>query len=349
MNTRSSHSELFRTIALVGLALLAGVRMAGADTRRVKMEFSDPGNAGRVKVTFTDTTKPANDPNRTKEVPVDIPANCNAQQKRDLIATQLRNAGYTVSTMGFSNELELTRVDTKVKVDFDPGPTMESDVLASAHAIGGSAAFTSFFEPFTPDGQDAIFEAGIVTDLGELRVIVTSGELGYITDGPFIAQELFNRLAPQANFFGADAFLDHDRIEIFIDPLFAQNEAGVIFGTTSPSSGLLGTLFADPPKLQLDATPFIAGSEVTLTATGADPFTTVYFAYSLTGTGNTYIPALDVTLDLHYPLLGGSSVADPLGQATLQAMIPPSAAGLELQLQAAVVGGISPVLPVIVR
>lgn len=82
----------------------------------------------------------------------------------------------------------------------------------------------------------------------------------------------------------------------------------------------------------------VAGEPATFEATGVSPGSRVYFLYSLRGTGETLVPSLGVTLGIRNPALGGSSVANGNGLATLTRTIPSNARGVTLTLQAAEAG-----------
>lgn len=342
-NTPHNSASARRTLATA--LVLALATPALADNKTVEMQFSDPGNArdATVTITFTDTAKPANDPNRVRQVPVVIPANSNAEDKEQAIANELTAKGYTVDRLRGAAGVRLPNINKHVRVDFDNGGTMEHDVMSANAAVAGSMYFQGFFDPFNPQNQPAVFTAGIVTDLGALSASVTSAELNFQTEGPIICQALFDQLAPNAPALGVDLLLAGDRLEVFFDPQFSQNVGGVEWGTDSPSEGCGGSLIAGIPELRLDLDQLVAGQNTTLIVTGADPFQTVYFTYGFE-TGQTYIPQLDVTLDLLNPTLIGSATADPLGEATLTRLVPPQAAGLELALQAVVLDGASQVI-----
>ncbi len=64
------------------------------------------------------------------------------------------------------------------------------------------------------------------------------------------------------------------------------------------------------------------GANATITVQGAKALGTVHVAYSLGGPGETYIPALDATLDLADPVSVGSTVALPDGSITFSAFVP---------------------------
>ena len=87
--------------------------------------------------------------------------------------------------------------------------------------------------------------------------------------------------------------------------------------------------------MTLETDPLTAGEYCELTATGADPFVEVYFTYSLSGEGSTYVPQLDVTLGLDEPRLAGSATADGSGTAVFGDVIQPAGQGRTVWLQAA--------------
>ncbi|MFG0328582.1 MAG: hypothetical protein ACF8PN_01680 [Phycisphaerales bacterium] len=93
-----------------------------------------------------------------------------------------------------------------------------------------------------------------------------------------------------------------------------------------------------PNLLDLTVDPLFAGQNASMQASNATPGQRVYFAYSVTGEGSTFVPQLNVTLDLDRPRLGGSAVADGGGVASLSEPIPPNIGPLAIWIQAAEVG-----------
>lgn len=89
------------------------------------------------------------------------------------------------------------------------------------------------------------------------------------------------------------------------------------------------------PPMTLVSSRLVAGVRGTLDVTGATPDARVAFLYSVRGLGGTYIPQLDVTVDLNTPILAGSRIADANGVASLTKVIPPGTAGRTIWLQAA--------------
>lgn len=88
----------------------------------------------------------------------------------------------------------------------------------------------------------------------------------------------------------------------------------------------------------LNVPALVAGELATFETTDASPGERVYFAYSLSGPGETVVRSLGVTLGIFNPQLGGSAVADGTGLATLTRVIPTQARGATLTIQAAEAG-----------
>lgn len=88
----------------------------------------------------------------------------------------------------------------------------------------------------------------------------------------------------------------------------------------------------------LAVTNLVAGSQASLSVTGATPNGLVAYAYSLTGAGPTALPnslCPALTLSLSNPIHRiGSISADASGAATLSQTVPPNAALLQINLQA---------------
>jgi len=351
MLRRNDAAESTRNAAMA-VFLAAGLASAAlADTRPVVMKFSDPGNVeeARVTIQFEDTAKPDGDPRKYRYVLATIPPDTNAQQKRDIILSRLEFNGFTVRSVG-NTGLVLSEIDSKVKVHFSNGGTMESDVITCQAPTAGGIVFEGVFDPFTPAQQPAIFTAGIVTDLGECSVAVSAAELNFQTDGPIICQALCQRLAPRALELGAQVNYAGDRLEVYFDPAYTATQGGVQWGTDSPSEGCGGTLTIEYPELGLYVGDLRIGQPAVIRAQGAEPAERIYFCYGFS-TGDLFVPQLNITLDLAAPVLVGSALADPLGQAQLTLPIPPNPrlVGLELVWQAVAVEKVSQVVPKTIR
>jgi hypothetical protein len=222
--------------------MLLGLAASAYATENVKLTFSKPNNPDptTVHVLFIPGML-------VPGIPVDIPPNTSATEKRDLIRDALIAKGYDVTTEDEDgnelpgNQLRVLYLRNGTKVNFGPGTTGEikDDVLPTA-AVQGDINFVGVFDPFDAFGDPAVFTAGIVTDVGELTVEVSSEELNFQTDGPTICQALFEQLAPQVPPYGVDVLLAGDRLDVYFDPAYIVETGGVSFGTTSLSEGCSG-------------------------------------------------------------------------------------------------------------
>ena len=114
---------------------------------------------------------------------------------------------------------------------------------------------------------------------------------------------------------------------------FAVGFGGNIFnGDSTAIDGTITNL--DSAALAITPDPLVSGQNAVFTVTNATPNEKVYFAYSVTGTGSTYIPMLNVTLDLDQPRQGGAPLTtDATGFAEWTLPIPAAAAGRTVWIQ----------------
>ncbi len=87
--------------------------------------------------------------------------------------------------------------------------------------------------------------------------------------------------------------------------------------------------------MRLEVSRWVAGVNGDAEVFAATPGETVAFIYSLAGPGTTYIPPLDVSIDLANPALAGIRTADQNGHALLRLHIPRNALGRRVWMQAA--------------
>lgn len=87
--------------------------------------------------------------------------------------------------------------------------------------------------------------------------------------------------------------------------------------------------------LVLSVNQIVRGQPSTLTVSNAAASSTVYFAYSVQGLRDMYVPLLDVTIGLRAPTLIGSRTADATGTAVLTMNVPPNAPRVPVWIQAA--------------
>lgn len=168
------------------------------------------------------------------------------------------------------------------------------------------------------------------TVIGQAEKPITNGELvvaDHIATNA-VGQILWDELPPGESLIG--------HIYGGIEAAFPANSAPTI---ASPN---VYAAYITVDEIRLRASSVIPGQNATLTVTGADAGETIQFAYSVRGRGRTYVPSLDLRMDLKAPLEDlGAVVADEYGEATLTMPIPSDAPlGLVLGVQA--VGGSTP-------
>jgi hypothetical protein len=251
-----------RTIRNLSVAVGMSVALASAawgQTTTYKLRVSKPTNEKDATVTIS--FEPGTE--KCKKVPVTIPPDSSAKKKRELIRTALEKCGYDAYDGAEDNELEVRylRDGTKMKIDLGTTGEIEDRVVQSGptrNAKTGWWEFVGVFDPIARDGTLAIFTGGIVTDLGEYSVRISAEELDFRTDGPTIVAALYERLVRPARKLGAALVLAaDDRLEIYFDPAYSVEQAGVILGTTSPSEGCRGGmgLFSIRPWMPNEPTP----------------------------------------------------------------------------------------------
>ncbi len=99
-----------------------------------------------------------------------------------------------------------------------------------------------------------------------------------------------------------------------------------------------GELFRVRTAMQLAVSVMTAGQNAQFQVTDAPPNTQVFFAYSLKGLGDVFVPQLGVRLAIKSPKLLGKKMSNGSGTVTLTKNIPANSAGVNVWLQAAVNG-----------
>lgn len=75
--------------------------------------------------------------------------------------------------------------------------------------------------------------------------------------------------------------------------------------------------------MRLDSTTVIRGQQVEIDVTNAKPRSSTWLVYGFKGTDATYVPQLDVTLNVRFPTLGkGPTKTDALGNVTWKVNVP---------------------------
>ncbi|GEM_PF-2322197 len=103
------------------------------------------------------------------------------------------------------------------------------------------------------------------------------------------------------------------------------------------------------PVYNLAVDNLVGGSDATFTISNATPSTAQYIVYSLRGLGSTFVPQLNVTLDLRQPALLTSGRADAQGTLQRAVHVPSAATGHTVWFQGAEVNHVTPVVSQVVR
>jgi len=129
--------------------------------------------------------------------------------------------------------------------------------------------------------------------------------------------------------FGQAVALDGNNAAIGAS--FENNEHGFDAG-----AAYLFDIAPQCATLVISPEPLIAGQDGTFTVTEANPSEITYLAYSLKGLGSTFVPTLNITLDLKQPQQAGNTqLTDATGFVEWVLPIPGAASGRNLWFQAA--------------
>lgn len=273
---------------LIGAGLVLTLVTSALAAENAKLTFSKPTNDRDTDVHIWF--------NPGRDVTVTIPADSTATEKRDLIKDALADAGYDVTTRDAGgaelpgNQLRILYLRNGTEIKFDPGATgeLKDDVLASA-VQQGTIAFEGLFDPIQYDGEFASFTAGFATDFGEWSVELSAADLEFRTDGPHIAQQMWQRLAPMAWTQGVEILPEGERLVFYFDPAVTAEQGGVSFGTTSPTPGCTGgiVLAGSPCPEDIDGDGFV----------GLSDLAGLLAAYGTVEGETGYNPAADINRD----------------------------------------------------
>jgi len=123
----------------------------------------------------------------------------------------------------------------------------------------------------------------------------------------------------------------------FFGTAIAINDDEIITG--APGYNITGSAYVfdliNCPTLTVSPAPLLAGQDGTFTAEHMNPSKQTYLAYSLGGLGSTFIPQLNITLDLSQPAQAGNTITSDIeGTAEWVLPIPGIAAGRDIWFQA---------------
>jgi len=102
--------------------------------------------------------------------------------------------------------------------------------------------------------------------------------------------------------------------------------------------------------LSVDPDPLVGGDAARICASGGTPFSSTWLAYSLAGTGESRVEALDVTICIADPIvIGNPKVANAEGGACWRIPVPENSRGRDVWLQAVQFGRASDPVATLVR
>lgn len=103
------------------------------------------------------------------------------------------------------------------------------------------------------------------------------------------------------------------------------------------------------PSFIIHAGPLVGGQSADFGVEGATPNELVFWAYSLKGPGSTFVPPLNVTLDLKSPSEAGRAKANAKGSAVFSRSVPGIATGRDVWLQACEQGNTTNMIKITVQ
>ncbi len=228
-------------------------------------------------------------------------------------------------------------------VDSDP-ELVNNTIIGSVAELGGGIYTTSSSDPTLSNtifwsNAAPIGAEGYIGSSCTLRI-----DYSDVDGGPeSIHVDPQGNLEWGAGMIAADPlFVDPGSHDYRLQPLSPCIDAGDPQSPPDPDSTRadMGARWFDhrsaPFLLLLSPDPLLPGENGTFDVTGALPAAPTYLYYSWTGSGDTYIPELDVTLGIDAPILAaGPTVTDSSGALTWVLPVPESAAGRSIWIQAA--------------
>ena len=240
----------------------------------------------------------------------------------------------------FSSEFVRTGNTSLVVEDLNITSTTSQVYLAYIENLVNNDLITAGFWAYdtTPDGSPSVRIWGHYADSGDVNSFrgSASGNSTYSGAEPWSFLEytwtfdagdpVRDALVVEVRPYGSASISDN-RVWIDDVSVFVDSASGIATITTTCENGGGG--------YTLDAGTLVGGQVANFVITGATPNTPQYVIYSLRGLGSTFVPQLNVTLDLAAPELGTSGRSDANGEALLSTFVPGLATGRDVWLQAA--------------
>lgn len=200
-----------------------------------------------------------------KVAPILVPPNTPADTKAGLIYGALvglpLQGGFPYPNMTVSKQVGTAAVTIDglpkgTVVQFSPNLTGEKrDTLTVALAPGeqGPAEIgfqNNAFASTDADGNDSVFTAGIISDVGELSFTLDESTLPNLK-GSTIVAALYEDLAPLIGSYDAQIVNYHTGDDVLQFVFNSTDLAGIVFGTTAETDGVFGQIqdVPEPPTL----------------------------------------------------------------------------------------------------
>ncbi|MFW5653175.1 MAG: M14 family zinc carboxypeptidase [Planctomycetota bacterium] len=217
--------------------------------------------------------------------------------------------------------------NAEVNSDVDGGPTY---LISPVFDFSSSDPIISYARWFSNDDNDADrFETEVSNDGGQSWTLVES--VGHTGEWNLVEFRLSDYVAPTSTV--------RVRFSAVDNPNNSITEAAVDAITIATFGCDLGS------DMTLAVGSLTAGEIGQFDVTNATPNTATYLAYSLIGIGSTFVPPLNIALDLASPQqAGGPRTSDSNGAVAWQLPIPGNAAGRDVWFQACQVENVSNVV-----
>lgn len=202
--------------------------------------------------------------------------------------------------------------------DVDGGPTILTSPVFDMSTGDGSVSYARWFR--SVNGNTDVFTVEISNDDGGNWTVVE--QVGN-QPAQWVVREF------RVSDFVAPTAAMRLRFVAVDNPNDSVVEAGV-------DAVLVARIGCNEAGMSLAVGPLVGGQPGQFDVTGANADQLTYLAYSVRGPGSTYVPQLNVTLDLRSPVQAGSAKrADGNGAASWTLPIPRSGSGRTVWFQAA--------------
>jgi len=247
---------------------------------------------------------------------------------------------------GWVEEAKLLASDGDIDDSFGHSVSIDGNVIvAGAPEDNDRGSDSGSAYVFRYDGSDWIEEAKLLAPDGD-RDDFFGKSVSIANDMIVVGAYKDDDNAGSAYVFRYDGFGWNEEVKL----LASDGNESALFGNSVSIDGdeiIVGAYHGDDngsayvfdltqcPTLVVSPDPLIAGEYGQFTAMNLEPDTETYLAYSLRGLGSTYVPPLNITLDLGQPVQAdNSATSDNDGIATWMIHIPQAGVGRDVWFQA---------------